>query len=231
MRKSLPIIILSCATAFALAACNKNEQPQEEAAAEAAPAVLPRPTLQQPVKPLKPEAVVKAEEAAAAAEAAAPPDAPADGATKQMDPAVAEAKAAYDTAFAQYEEQNKAYSSEWKKYLVSVVTANMQGVKSNRPYMYFVPGGNDEGAQLDRQNQLDNVGNVVARGVLPGNMMAFGGPDSTITAQLVVDAFKEVQAGAFKDVVVLFIGAPSDFETVKQALATSGADARFVEAK
>ena len=83
----------------------------------------------------------------------------------------------------------------------------------------------------DRQNQLDNVGNVVARGVLPGNMMAFGGPDSTITAQLVVDAFKEVQAGSFKDVVVLFIGAPADFESVKQALATSGADARFVEAK
>jgi hypothetical protein len=193
--------------------------------------VLAKPTLQQPVKPMKPEAVVKAEEAAAAAEAAAPPDAPADGATKQMNPAVAEAKAAYDTAFAQYEEQSKAYSSEWKKYLVSVVTANMQGVKSTRPYMYFVPGGNDEGAQLDRQNQLDNVGNVVARGVLPGNMMAFGGPDSTITAQLIVDAFKEVQAGSFKDVVVLFIGAPSDFETVKQALATSGADARFVEAK
>ncbi|HEX7769336.1 MAG TPA: hypothetical protein VF422_04820 [Dokdonella sp.] len=230
MRKSLPILVLACA-AFALAACNKSEQPQEEAAVEAAPVVLAKPTLQQPVKPMKPDIVVKAEEAAAAAEAAAPADAPADGTTIPMDPAVAEAKAAYDAAFAQYEEQSKAYSSEWKKYLVSVVTANMQGVKSNRPYMYFVPGGNDDGAQLDRQNQLDNVGNVVARGVLPGNMMAFGGPDSTITAQLVVDAFKEVQAGSFKDVVVLFIGAPADFESVKQALATSGADARFVEAK
>ncbi|HEY6544152.1 MAG TPA: hypothetical protein VIZ64_04595 [Dokdonella sp.] len=231
MRNSLPILALACAAALTLAACNKTEQPQEQAAAEAAPVVLAKPTAQQPVKPLKPDVVVKAEEAAAAAEAAAPADAPADGTTTQMDPAVAEAKAAYDTAFAQYEEQNKAYSSEWKKYLVSVVTANMQGVKSNRPYMYFVPGGNDEGAQLDRQNQLDNVGNVVARGVLPGNMMAFGGPDSAITAQLVVDAFKEVQAGSFKDVVVLFIGAPADFDTVKQALATSGADARFVEAK
>ena len=231
MRNSLPILALACAAALTLAACNKTEQPQEQATAEAAPVVLAKPTAQQPVKPLKPDVVVKAEEAAAAAEAAAPADAPADGTTTQMDPAVAEAKAAYDTAFAQYEEQNKAYSSEWKKYLVSVVTANMQGVKSNRPYMYFVPGGNDEGAQLDRQNQLDNVGNVVARGVLPGNMMAFGGPDSAITAQLVVDAFKEVQAGSFKDVVVLFIGAPADFDTVKQALATSGADARFVEAK
>jgi hypothetical protein len=62
-------------------------------------------------------------------------------------------------------------------------------------------------------------------------MMAFGGPDSAITAQLIVDAFTDVQAGAFKDVVILFIGAPADAETVKQALASSGAEVRFVEAK
>jgi hypothetical protein len=119
----------------------------------------------------------------------------------------------------------------WKQYLVGVVTANMQGVKSNHPYMYFVPGGEDEAANADRANQLENVKTVVSRGVLPGNMMAFGGPDSKITAQLIVDAFKDVQAGSFKDVVVLFIGAPADAETVKQALAASGADVRFVEAK
>lgn len=119
----------------------------------------------------------------------------------------------------------------WKKYLVSVVTANMQGVKSNHPYMYYVPAGQDDAAVADRGNQLENVRNVALRGVLPGNMMAFGGPDSTITAQLIVDAFKDVQAGAFKDVVILFIGAPADAETVKQALASSGAEVRFVEAK
>lgn len=119
----------------------------------------------------------------------------------------------------------------WKKYLVSVVTANMQGVKSNHPYMYFVPSGDDDATKADRANQLDNVKNVVDRGVLPGNMMAFGGPDSATTAQLVTDAFKDVQAGAFKEVVVLFIGAQSDSDAVKQALASSGADYRFVEAK
>src|SRR5690606_31578129 len=72
----------------------------------------------------------------------------------------------------------------WKKYLVSVVQANMQGVKSNRPFMYYVPSGDDDAAIADRQNQLDNVTSVVLRGVLPGNMLAFGGPDSAITAQL-----------------------------------------------
>src|SRR5215510_5287986 len=51
----------------------------------------------------------------------------------------------------------------WKKYLVSVVTANMQGVKTNHPYMYFVPAGDDDTSKTDRQNQIDNVKNVVAR--------------------------------------------------------------------
>jgi hypothetical protein len=126
---------------------------------------------------------------------------------------------------------NATDKTAWKQYLVSVVTANMQGVKTNHPYMYFVPGGDDDAAKSDRQNQLDNVKNVVARGVLPGNMMAFGGPDSKITADLIVQAFAGVQAGSFKDVVVLFIGAPADLDGIKQALASSGAEVRFVEAK
>ncbi|GAA0723048.1 hypothetical protein [Dokdonella soli] len=126
---------------------------------------------------------------------------------------------------------NPTDKNAWKQYLVGVVTANMQGVKSNHPYMYFVPGGDDDATKGERNNQLENVKNVVDRGVLPGNMMAFGGPDSKVTAQLIIDAFKDVQAGAFKDVAVLFIGATADADGVKQALATSGADVRFVEAK
>lgn len=126
---------------------------------------------------------------------------------------------------------NPSDKTAWKQYLVSVVTANMQGVKTNHPYMYFVPSGDDDATKGDRQNQLDNVKNVVARGVLPGNMMAFGGPNSKTTADLIVEAFKDAQAGAFKDVIVLFIGAPGDLDAVKTALASSGADVRFVEAK
>jgi hypothetical protein len=126
---------------------------------------------------------------------------------------------------------NPTDKTAWKQYLVSVVTANMTGVKTNHPYMYFVPAGDDDAAKADRQNQLDNVKTVVARGVLPGNMMAFGGPDSKTTADLIVESFKDAQGGAFKDVIVLFIGAPGDLDGIKQALASSGADVRFVEAK
>ena len=126
---------------------------------------------------------------------------------------------------------NPSDKNAWKQYLISVVTANMQGIKSNHPYMYFVPGGDDDAAKSNRTNQLDNVTTVVQRGVLPGNMMAFGGPDSTLTAQMIVTAFKDAGAGALKGVVVLFIGDQADLGSVKQAIAPSGAEVRFVESK
>ncbi|MDR3385501.1 MAG: hypothetical protein P4L92_00495 [Rudaea sp.] len=145
----------------------------------------------------------KAAEAAAAAEAAKPVPAPAADADK----------------------------TAWQKYLSKTVTQNMQGVKSNHPYMYFIPNGDGTDAQDARKNQLDNVSTTVSRGVLPGNMMAFGGPDSKLTADLAVEAFKSAQAGSFKGVVVLFIGAAGDQDRVKDALAASGAEFRFVEMK
>ena len=119
----------------------------------------------------------------------------------------------------------------WKKYLGAVVMQNMDGVKSNRPYMYFVPGGDDGKSEVDRSNQLDNVKITVARGVLPGNMLAFGGPNSKQTADLIIDSFADASAGTFKDVTVLFVGDQADSDRVKEALTVAGATYRFAEAK
>jgi hypothetical protein len=119
----------------------------------------------------------------------------------------------------------------WQTYLGKVVMNNMQGVKTNQPYMYFVPSGDTPEVQDARKSQLDNVSGTVSRGVLPGNMLAFGGPDSKITADLVIEAFKSASDGSFKGVVVLFVGAAADQDRVKEALAKSGAEFRFVEMK
>ena len=169
MRK-IPAILFTACAAFALGACNQQEQAKDQQAAQATPQVAPKPA-------------------------------------------------------------NPADKTAWKQYLVSVVTANMQGVKTNHPYMYFVPGGEDEASVADRNNQFENVHNTVLRGVLPGNMMAFGGPDSKMTSDLIINAFKDAQAGSFKDVVVLFIGQTAEGAAVKLALDPSGADVRFVQAK
>ncbi|HSN00857.1 MAG TPA: hypothetical protein VLS52_07625 [Rudaea sp.] len=132
-----------------------------------------------------------------------------------------------------------ADDAAWQKYLVSVVTRNMQGVKTNHPFMYYVPAGDSQEAQDARKSQLDNVATTVARGVLPGNMLAFGGPDSKLTADLIVDAFAGTpdkaypgaNDGSFKNVVVLFAGASADQQRVQDALTKSGAELRFVEMK
>ncbi|MBS0486582.1 MAG: hypothetical protein JSS13_04520 [Proteobacteria bacterium] len=124
-----------------------------------------------------------------------------------------------------------ADDAAWQKYLVSVVTRNMQGVKTNHPFMYYVPAGDSMAAEDARKSQLDNVGATVARGVLPGNMLAFGGPDSKATADLIVEAFANANDGSFKNVVVLFAGAAADQQRVQDAIAKSGAELRFVEMK
>jgi len=121
--------------------------------------------------------------------------------------------------------------SAWQQYLVKIVMRNMQGVKTNHPFMYYVPGGDGPDQVSSRQDQLGNVTTTVLRGVLPGNMMAFGGPDSKLTADLIVGSFKDAGAGTLKGVVVLFVGAPDDADRVKEAIANSGAEFRFVEMK
>ncbi len=96
--------------------------------------------------------------------------------------------------------------------------------------MYYVPGGDDDTAKSDAPEPAgQRVRPSLQRGVLPGNMMAFGGPDSKLTADLVVDAFKDAKDGSFKGVVVLFVGAPADQDRVKEAIEKTGATFRFVE--
>ena len=119
-------------------------------------------------------------------------------------------------------------SKGWNNYLGQIVQKNMQGMTASQPYAYMVTAGatDDDKAQNDRQ--LQSVQDTVARGVLPGNMLVFGGPDSGKTADLVVAAFKDAKPGSFKDVIVLFIGDKADEQRVTDALKPTGATFRFI---
>ena len=77
----------------------------------------------------------------------------------------------------------------------------------------------------------ENVAAVVQRTVLPGNMLAFGSPDSAKMADLIVTAFTGAEPTALKGSQVLFIGNPADNERVKAAVEAAGAKYIFVEAK
>ena len=118
----------------------------------------------------------------------------------------------------------------WQNYLQYVIAHNMEGV-TDRTSNYYLPasGGEDYQGKYDRQ--LQGVHDAVQRGVPGGNMLAFGSPDSTRMADLVVAAYKDAAPGSEKGVIVLFIGKAADNERVKAAVTPSGATYKFVEAK
>jgi hypothetical protein len=123
----------------------------------------------------------------------------------------------------------------WKAYLGAVVNRNMEGV-TDRVFPYYLPfnskvvdtGGNGT-SMYDRQ--LENVSGVVARTVLPGNMLAFGSPDSATMGDMIVAAFTGASPDAFKGSQVLFIGKAADSDRVKAVVEAAGARYIFVEVK
>ena len=120
-------------------------------------------------------------------------------------------------------------SKGWNAYLGQIVQKNMQGMSANQPYAYMVTAGATDEAKAQNDRQLQSVQDTVARGVLPGNLLAFGGPSSAATSEFVIDAFKNATPGSFKDVIVVFIGDKADEQRVADAMKPTGATFRFVE--
>lgn len=116
----------------------------------------------------------------------------------------------------------------WNAYLGQLVQNNLQGMKASQPYAYLVTAGDTDEAKAQNDRQLQSVQDTVARGVLPGNLLAFAGPVSSMTADLVVAAFKDAKPGSFKDVIIVFIGDQADQQRVADALKPTGATFRFV---
>lgn len=131
---------------------------------------------------------------------------------------------------------NGGDDNAWKAYLGQVVGQNMGGV-TDRVYPYYLPanssvptpGDPDNHSQYDRQ--LQNVSDVVARTVLPGNMLAFGSPDSTKMGDLIVTAMTGAKPEALKGSQVLFIGNAADSARVKAVVEAAGGKYIFVESK
>ncbi|KFN51101.1 hypothetical protein [Arenimonas composti] len=126
----------------------------------------------------------------------------------------------------------------WKAYLGQEINANRAGVTDN-VYSYYLGMDSDvltpEDEAADKrtkyQRMVEQVNIVVLRTVLPGNMLAFGSPDSSKMADLIVAAFQGAEPNALKGSKVLFIGAAADNDRVKAAVEAAGANYVFVEAK
>jgi hypothetical protein len=123
---------------------------------------------------------------------------------------------------------------EWQAYLNQEIGKHMKLV-TDRQYTYYLsmnsdtPDAQDGSSMYSRQ--VENVTGVVQRTVLPGNMLAFGSPDSAKMGDLLVAAFTGAAPDALKGSSVVFIGKAEDGARVKPVVEASGANYVFVEAK
>ncbi|GAB2621227.1 hypothetical protein [Novilysobacter erysipheiresistens] len=120
--------------------------------------------------------------------------------------------------------------AEWGAYLSDVVTRNMGDV-TRSPYLYYLPGSDSAGFEGARERLTEEVSMAMQRGIVEGNLVAFGSPESAMMADIIVNAFTKVDPGSMKGVVLLFIGDAADNERVKAAVAPAGVEYKFVEAK
>lgn len=117
----------------------------------------------------------------------------------------------------------------WNAYLGPIVMKNMQGMTAGQPFAYMVKAPINDDAKADNDRQLKAVRDVVGRGVTGGNLLAFAGPDSAATADLLIAAFTDARPNSFKNVIVLFVGDKADEQRVSDVLKPTGAEFRFVE--
>lgn len=119
---------------------------------------------------------------------------------------------------------------QWKLYLQDVVTRNM-GTVTNSPFVYYLTSQENPKFESDYKGQLDQVRNALARGIVGGNLIAFGSPESAKMADIATAGFADVPADTMKRVKIVFIGNPADSERVKAAVERTGATYVFVEAR
>jgi hypothetical protein len=123
--------------------------------------------------------------------------------------------------------------AEWKNYLGQVIGNNTDGI-SERTFNYYLPAGTDSTEEDGPYSRMMNdVRIALQRGVLPGNMLSFSSPNSTMMADLIVEAFEDesIKDTALKGSRVLFVGEAKDESRVRQAALSAGAEFRFVESK
>jgi len=118
----------------------------------------------------------------------------------------------------------------WRAYLSDVVTRNMGGV-SNPPFVYMLPGESTPDFASQYERLAEKAKADVARGIVEGNLLAYGSPASAKMADMVVASFADVPANTMKGVKVLYIGKAGDNARVQAAVAPAGVDYVFIEAK
>jgi len=117
----------------------------------------------------------------------------------------------------------------WNAYLTDVVTRNLGN--STTPYVYTLPAPDTADFQGYYDRQLEKALGDVQRGIGEGYLLAFGSPDSTKSADLLVASFEGAPPATMKSVTVLFIGNQADEARTRAAVEPTGATYKFIQSR
>jgi hypothetical protein len=137
------------------------------------------------------------------------------------------------TVAAQLPAPSTADDKLWKPYLAQQIGKHMD-VVTDRQISYYLPADNAT-VEADGRTKYDRLSEgvtaAVSRTVLPGNLLAFGSPDSKRMADLITSAFSGAKPDALKGSYVLFIGKAEDSARIQPLVEASGAKYIFEEVK
>jgi hypothetical protein len=113
--------------------------------------------------------------------------------------------------------------AEWNKYMNAVIKPHFIKGETMRVWPYLViPSETEENAR-----KLDALRQSVVNGLQAGQLFVYLGPDSTATADLILEGFKEAKPDSLTRSTLLFVGKRADEERVKTVVAASGMSFKF----
>jgi len=121
----------------------------------------------------------------------------------------------------------------WKPYVAEKIGKHMD-VVTDRVISYYLPADNAT-VEADGRTKYDRLSEgvtaAVSRTVLPGNLLAFGSPDSKRMADMIESAFSGAKPDALRGSSVLFVGKAEDSARIQPLVEAAGGKYIFEEAK
>ena len=113
--------------------------------------------------------------------------------------------------------------AEWNKYMNAVIKPHYIKGETTRVWPYLVMPGETE----ENGRKLEALQQSVVNGLQAGQLFVYLGPDSTVTADLILEGFKEAKPDSLTRSTLLFVGKRADEERVKTAVVASGMSFKF----
>lgn len=119
----------------------------------------------------------------------------------------------------------------WREYLTAVARQYAgRGQGALKPYITYLRAGEDP------QRHIEQTLQFIERGMDKGTLLIFASPDSAFAADVIGQIFSQAKPEdaarlGRNGVQMLFIGAPAEEARVREAIAATGMQLRFHEAK